>query len=92
MVFKRFWFWGHRHNHRTDECEILSDAKVRKLCSSRDKSTAGLDAQYEPTKINSRKNRKSYNNPEITVGKLSKKRIQICSSYFCKNYFWPLIF
>ena len=45
--------------------------------------TAGLDIQYEPTKINLPANQKGCDTFETTVGKLSARRIQICFDYFC---------
>ena len=39
--------------------------------------TAGLDVQYERTKINVPTNQNGYNNSETTVGKLLARRIQI---------------
>ena len=56
------------------------------------KSTAGLNAQYETTKNNSRTNRKGYDNSETTIGKLSARRIQIFWVRFCIMIFGLLFF
>ena len=45
--------------------------------------TAGLDVQYEPTKIVCQETRRVYNTFETTVGKLLARRIQIFRVYFC---------
>ena len=45
--------------------------------------TAGLDGQYEPTKINLPTNQRAYDKSETTDEKLSARRIQIFRVYFC---------
>ena len=47
-----------------------------------DAEFAGLDVQYEPTKINLPTNQRGCDKSETTDEKLSARRIQICCIYF----------
>ena len=64
--------------------------KYKKITRGPKRGTAGLEPQCTHMKNNFRKKQKVYDDSEITIRKLSARRLQICFGYFCKINFQSL--